>query len=221
MLKGVRRQMTSKKWLVLSGGAVLGISMLIAGAFYANEVVTQELQESVAKTGGGASGSAVSIRETSLNIAKGIGIIEGFVLKTSANTPLFEVEKVTFEYDPVSVLSGPLIIKSLDVGPYKMFVESNGKKLSTSALVSTAVAYVASAGKMPSGRKLIINKVSIAKGSTTLQMTLFGKRTLRRGTVPEIRMAALGNKTNPLSAADFAGILIKEVSRRVVKSTVK
>ena len=200
-------------------GALLGLlSLAGVGAFAAYKKLSSVIKDRIERYASKAAGTAVSVREVSVNPWTGTGRIRGLVIGNPAGfktESVLRVDDIRVRLEPKTLLSGTIRIKEVvldspvltwELGP------SGGNLGRIRKNVEAQAAPKRKSGKAAAeGRRLIVERLVVRNGRLRVALSGLGGPVFLP--VPDLKLEGLGEKTGGESAQEILSQALDAIIR--------
>ncbi|MCR9213360.1 MAG: hypothetical protein NXI13_06545 [Proteobacteria bacterium] len=211
-------------WLMVTGGVLLAIILAVVGAvIFAQERMNDAGKKALVIFGSLATGEAVTVSGFKVSLLTGRGTIESLQVPNSnlgSAKNSFSVDKIDIEIAPLSLIAGPLHIRSVKITSPNIDLETTATSSNLAVILAAAAAYVASlSGKENGQEKLRIDSVSLTDIAVSGKIYPLTKKFSTK--ISSIALGGFGTEGDGVTIADFSYQFINALITQVQNSVLK
>ncbi len=215
--------------LKIAAGIFATLAILAVVVFYAGSSIDSIVEKGIEKYGSQILRARVSVDAMEISPRSGKGSLRGVFIGNPAGfeaESAFELGEVTIAIDMGSVMGNPIVIKEISVNAPRLTYELNGNESNLDALRRNIEAFAGGKANKPNeagsrsedGRKLVIEKLTIRKGTIRVRAALLkGKET--EVSFPALEFRNIGKERNGTSPNEVAAKVLDAITRQVVMAT--
>ncbi len=220
-LDGKPRFGSHRRWPMMVGGMLVVIIAAIAGAvIFVQDRINTNGKKALASFASQATGEAVTLRDFKVSILTGRGYIEEFHVPNSnvgSAEDSFAVEKIDIHIAPLSLIWGPLHVKSIDIATPTVELETSMTSSNLAIILAAAAAYVAASSLTEGGEdKLKVDSLTLS--NVAVRGNIYPSTAKLNISIPSITMGDFGAEEGGLSVAEFAYQFINTLVTQVQNS---
>lgn len=209
------------RYTLLTVAALAALAGLVfVGISYAEKHMNASAQHAIVSLGTAATRQSVSLSKININILSGKIHLSSLIVPNEAKrkgADAFAVGTAEITVYPLSLIWGPLHIKSIVIDSPSIIGDITSAKKSSFTLAVIAAATAAYAAKSASGGKLIVDKLSITKAKLTVYSFVSGSKA-HKMSFADMTMNNLGTSFKPITQADFVNKVMKSISNEAMKA---
>ncbi|MCE2510449.1 MAG: hypothetical protein J4G10_05665 [Alphaproteobacteria bacterium] len=219
--------------LKIAAGAFAALAILIGAVVYIGSSLDSIVEKGIEKYGSRILQARVAIGSVEISPQSGKGSLRGIFIGNPAGfeaESAFELDEVTIGINVESVMENPVIIKEIRVIAPKLTYELNEQGVSNlDALQRNIEAFTGASGgksggeskdagaKGEAGRKLVIEKLSIQKGTVRVEAPVLKEMT--EVSLPPIEFTDIGKEGSGTAPDKVAAKVLDTITRQVVTAT--
>jgi len=223
------KEFSMSRALKSTAGIFATLAILTLVIFYVGSSIDSIVKKSIEKYGSQILKARVSVDAVEISPTNGRGRLRGVFIGSPAGfdaESIFELDEVIIAIDIESVTGNPVIIKEISVNAPKLTYELNEKESNFDALqrniktfANEKIGGLAETGaKSKGGRKLVIEKLSIHKGTIRVHAPdLRGKE--QAVSLPALSFKNIGTERNGTAPNEVVARVLSAVKRQVVTAT--
>lgn len=211
------------RWLKVTGGVLVVIVLAIIGAVvYAQEKANTAGKNALVKFGSLATGETVTVGNFEVSLLTGKGHIENLHVPNSnlgTAKDSFSVEKIDIQIALLSLIMGPLHIKSVAITSPNIDLETTATSSNLAVILAAAAAYAASlSGKGSVEEKLKIDSLTLSEIAVSGKIYPLTKKFST--TIHSLNLGGFGTDGDGVTVANFAYQFINALITQVQNSVL-